>query len=80
MNRDSKKILFVGILITIILGFLIIWILIEDHKSSNKTEYNNSHTTNTGQMNYNKLENYSFIDLNSLISPGTTQIKIYRWS
>jgi hypothetical protein len=68
MNRDSKKILFVGILITLIIGFLIIWILIEDHKSSNKTEYNKSHTVNSEQMNQDKLENYVYIDLQSLIT------------
>ena len=79
MSRDSKKILFVGILITIIIGFLIFWILIEDHKSSNKTDYNNSHAANTEQMNYNKSEDYSYNAPNSLISTGTTQITIYRF-
>ena len=52
MNKDSKKILLVGILITIIIGFLIIWILVEDHHSTRNTGYKNSHATNNEQLNY----------------------------
>jgi hypothetical protein len=59
MNKDSKKILFVGILITIIIGFLIIWILVEDHKSPHNTGYKNSHANNSGQLDYKsaKMDN-----------------------
>ena len=80
MNRDSKKILFVGILITLIIGFLIFWILSEDHKSSNKKEYNKSHTANTEQLHHNKLESYSYNGLNGFIFPCSTRIKIYYLS
>lgn len=52
MNRESKKILFVGILITIIIGFLIIWILVEDHKSPRNTGVKNSHIHKLEQLNY----------------------------
>ncbi len=52
MNKDSKKILLVGILITIIIGFLIVWILVEDDHSTHNTGYKNSHTTNNEQLNY----------------------------
>ena len=51
MNKDSKKILFVGILITVIIGFLIIWILVEDHKPPHNSSYKNSHATNS-ELNY----------------------------
>ena len=47
MNKDSKKILFVGILITVIIGFLIIWILVEDHKNSPATQ---------SELNYQSTE------------------------
>ena len=50
MNKDSKKILFVGILITVIIGFLIIWILVEDHKPSHRTGYNSR--ANKSELNY----------------------------
>ena len=56
MNKDSKKILFVGILITIILGFLIIWILVEDHRPLHNTGYKSSHATNSRQLNYQSTE------------------------
>ena len=66
MNKDSKKILVVGILITLIIGFLIIWILIEDHKPANKNEYKNSHTGNTEQINYQNNLFYTEIEQNNL--------------
>ena len=59
MNKDSKKILVVGILITLIIGFLIIWILIEDHKPKNQDGYKNSHTDKTEQVNFQSNLSYS---------------------
>lgn len=53
MTKDSKKILIVGILITLIIGFLIIWILVE-HKAPHNTGYKNSHAADTEQVNYQK--------------------------
>jgi hypothetical protein len=61
MNKDSKKILFVGILITVILGFLIIWILFEDHKPHN-SGYKHSHAANS-EMNYQSTKSDSLISL-----------------
>jgi hypothetical protein len=60
MSKDSKKIILVGILITIILGFLIIWILVEDHKSPAKSGYKNTHASGSEQLNYQKpiMANY----------------------
>lgn len=55
MNKDSKKILFVGILITVIIGFLIIWILVEDHKPPHNTGYKNSPATQS-ELNYQSTE------------------------
>lgn len=63
MNRDSKKILFVGILITLILGFLIIWILVEDHRSPHNTGYKKSHVNNQEQLNYQSTETSNLISL-----------------
>jgi 5-bromo-4-chloroindolyl phosphate hydrolysis protein len=54
MNKDSKKIILVGILITVIIGFLIVWILVEDHHSTRNTGFKNSHATNNEQLNYNE--------------------------
>jgi cell division protein FtsN len=62
MNKDSKKILFVGILITVIIGFLIIWILIEDHKPPHNTNYENSHATNS-ELNYQSTEAGNLISI-----------------
>jgi hypothetical protein len=61
MNKDSKKILFVGILITVIIGFLIIWILFEDHKPHNPG-YKNSHATNS-ELNYQPTKSDNLISL-----------------
>ena len=63
MNRDSKKILLVGILITLILGFLIIWILVEDHKSPHNAGYKNSHANNTEQFNYQSIGDVILISI-----------------
>ncbi|MFZ0455395.1 MAG: hypothetical protein WCE54_11270 [Ignavibacteriaceae bacterium] len=62
MNKESKKILIVGILITVIIGFLIIWILVEDNKPSHNTGFNNSHANNS-ELNYRSTdaENLIFI-------------------
>ena len=62
MNKDSKKILFVGILITLIIGFLIIWILIEDHKPHNSS-FRNSHVNNNEQLNYQPTGTNSYTSL-----------------
>ena len=61
MNKDSKKILFVGILITVIIGFLIIWILVEDHKPSRHTGYN-SHA-NKSELNYQSTYGENLISI-----------------
>ena len=76
MNKDSKKILLVGILITLILGFLIVWIFIEDHKTANKTSYEHSNTGMEEVKNQNNTY-YSKLEQNNFYYFHTTQIKFY---